>query len=349
MEVTFITHAGRNGYGGIAKYSDHFIFGLDRIKDISKINVFSRIKMGNRGKVKNYSFQNKFIFFLIINLKFILFSKTKIIFVSHINLLPCALLALFFGKKVVLINYGLEIWGENKNLLNKFLLKKIKYFICMREYTKNILIKKYSLKNKFFYSLPNFIRYKKNKLENNKKKNIVSVARLDSEEKFKGIDETLEAMQLLNKIDFIYYIIGDGSDKERLIKKTKKLGLEKHVIFLGKISDKKRDHIFNSSHILSMPGSDKTFDTYPARFVFLEAALFGLKIIASKPPKNEINDYDKYKSIFFVDPKKKIEISKKIEKLQGHKKFIDKMFLSDFSISKFNSRIKNILGNIIIK
>ena len=219
----------------------------------------------------------------------------------------------------------------------------------MREYTKKILIKKYSLKNKFFFLLPNFIKYKKNKVKNNKKKNIVSVARLDREEKYKGVDETLESIKLLKKIDFIYYVIGDGSDKKRLIEKTKNLGLEKKVIFLGKISDKKRDYIFGKSHILSMPGSDRTFDTYPARFVFLEAALYGLKIIATKPPNNEIRYYRKYKSISFVNPNKKIEISKKIRKLQIDKKFIDKKFLLDFSISKFNSKIKNIVEDVIIK
>ena len=218
----------------------------------------------------------------------------------------------------------------------------------MREYTKKNLIKKYYLKNKFFFLLPNFIKYKKIKLKNNVKKNIVTVARLDSAEKYKGVDETLEAMVLLNKIDFNYYIIGDGSDKDRLIEKTKKLGLENKVIFLGKISDKKRDHIFSKSHIFSMPGSDVTFDTYPARFVFLEAALFGLKIIASKPPGNEIIDYIKYKSINFVNPNRKNEIKRKIKILQKDKKFIDKFYLSNFSIKKFNFNIENIVENIII-
>ena len=38
-----------------------------------------------------------------------------------------------------------------------------------------------------------------------------------------------------------------------------------------------------------MPGSDKTFDTYPYRFSFLEAATYGLNIIASKPKKMKKN------------------------------------------------------------
>ena len=104
MEVAFISHADRNGYGGIAKYSDHFILGLNQIKTIKKISVFSRTGAGDgdNEKVKNYFYKNKIILFLIANISLFVSSKIKIIFVSHINLLPCALLAIFNGKKVIL-------------------------------------------------------------------------------------------------------------------------------------------------------------------------------------------------------------------------------------------------------
>ena len=57
-----------------------------------------------------------------------------------------------------------------------------------------------------------------------------------------------------------------------------------------------------------MPGSDKTFDTYPFRFVFLEAAEFGLKIIGSIPKLSEKNYDKKYKNLNFVNPKKRKQI-----------------------------------------
>ena len=91
----------------------------------------------------------------------------------------------------------------------------------MRNYTKKEIIKRYDLKNKYFYSLDNFTDdFKKyNKL---RKRNIVlTIARLDSKEKFKGIDETLESISLIKKPNFKYVILGNGDDISRLQKNKK--------------------------------------------------------------------------------------------------------------------------------
>ena len=92
---------------------------------------------------------------------------------------------------------------------------------------------------------------------------------------------------MLKKINFFYFIVGDGDDKQRLIQKAKKLNIINHVKFFGRVSNKKRDMLLANSSIISMPGTDKSFDTYPFRFVFLEAAEFGLKIIGSTPKNTE--------------------------------------------------------------
>ena len=69
----------------------------------------------------------------------------------------------------------------------------------MREYTKRELIRKYNLKNKIFFFLDNFINDLKN-IKKTKKQNIIlTTARLDTSEKFKGIDETMESISLVNK------------------------------------------------------------------------------------------------------------------------------------------------------
>ena len=88
-------------------------------------------------------------------------------------------------------------------------------------------------------------------------------------------------------MDFHYFIAGGGDDKKRLIQKAKKLNIIKNVKFFGIVSNKKRDKLFENSAIISMPGTDKKFDTYPFRFVFLEAAQFGLKILGSTPENSE--------------------------------------------------------------
>lgn len=105
--------------------------------------------------------------------------------------------------------------------------------------------------------------------------------------------------------------------------------------------------MFLNSSIISMPGSDKTFDTYPFRFAFLEAAEFGLKIIGSYPPKGPEKNCEKnYININFVDPKNKKQILSKIIQLQKQKRQIDKKYLNDYSFDSFKNKLKNILSKI---
>ena len=69
----------------------------------------------------------------------------------------------------------------------------------------------------------------------NNNKILVTVCRLGAE---KNIDELLEFMPDLLKEDFKiqFIIVGDGPHKNKLIKKVKKLGLDKNVFFTGMIN-----------------------------------------------------------------------------------------------------------------
>jgi colanic acid/amylovoran biosynthesis glycosyltransferase len=83
--------------------------------------------------------------------------------------------------------------------------------------------------------------------KNNNKTHIVTVARLHW---IKGLEYTLEALAILHKqgIDFHYTIIGDGSERERLLFAAYQLGLEKKVTFAGKLEpDEVKEYLENSS------------------------------------------------------------------------------------------------------
>lgn len=56
---------------------------------------------------------------------------------------------------------------------------------------------------------------------------LLTVARLSAQERYKGIDEVLESLPELGKEipNLAYLIVGDGSDRARLLEKTKSLGL----------------------------------------------------------------------------------------------------------------------------
>ena len=66
--------------------------------------------------------------------------------------------------------------------------------------------------------------------------NLISVARLDEN---KNISLVLKALKILksNKINFKYYIIGDGEYKNKLERETKEYSIEDSVIFLGYVTN----------------------------------------------------------------------------------------------------------------
>jgi glycosyltransferase involved in cell wall biosynthesis len=348
MKISIIAHGAHGGSGGIDKYTSYVIDVLNNNKSINSIDVYTKTIVNFKSnKITKFQSNNNIVLISIIIWNFIRLMKSDMIIISHINLLPFALIQILLRKKIILFGYGLEIRFITKNFFYKYLIKKINFFICMREHTLKILKKKYKLKNKSYFLLDNCIKIKKlNKLHNTKQKNIITVARLWSSEKFKGVDETLEAISLLNKINFLYIVIGDGDDKKRLIDKAKKLNVIKNVRFLGKVSDKIRDNWLKKSSIMSMPGSDKIYDTYPARFAFLEAAQFGLKIIGSNPFPSEKFFEKKYKNLNFVNPKNKYQILDKILKFQKKLKNYDKKFLNDFSFENFSKNLNKILIKI---
>ncbi|WP_452231437.1 glycosyltransferase family 4 protein [Lacinutrix sp. MEBiC02595] len=71
-------------------------------------------------------------------------------------------------------------------------------------------------------------------IEKNSRLELVTVARLHWK---KGLVYTLEALALLKQlgIAFHYTIIGDGSEKERLVFAAHQLGLKEHITFTGKL------------------------------------------------------------------------------------------------------------------
>jgi len=351
MIVSIITPGASGGYGGISKYNSNLVNYFVRSNKFEKIYLFSRTFINHDNKkIKKIYEKNIFAFFVKLFLFQYKIIKSDIIIISHINLILFSIIPILLSKKVVLLTYGLEIWGFKKNFIYQWFIKKINFFICMREYTKEILIKKYKLKNKFFFDLHNAIKFRNLKINKKLSKNLITVARLDSSEKYKGIDETLEVLSKFKKINFTYHIIGDGDDKMRLILKAKKLHCFKNIIFHGKISDKKKDFLLNSSQIMLMPGSDKTFDTYPFRFIFLEAAEFGLHIIGSYPPNKKEKLYQNYyTSLNFVKPKNKYDLINLIQKLQKRKKTKDKKLLKSLSIKNFNKDLNNIIIKILSK
>jgi phosphatidylinositol alpha-mannosyltransferase len=106
------------------------------------------------------------------------------------------------------------------------------------------------------------------------KKRIVFLGRLVSR---KGCAHLIEALSILKKrqVEFETIIVGDGPERQKLEKMTKKLNLEKYVSFDGKVSEERKRKILSTADIAAFPSTGgESFG-----IVLIEAMAAGAKVV----------------------------------------------------------------------
>lgn len=169
----------------------------------------------------------------------------------------------------------------NLDELFKQYIPQLNKYIVLTEYDKEKFKEKMGIESTVIY---NPLSFKSNIKSQLKDKSIIFVGRLV--EKQKGLDLLIKAFSLVNKVrnDWILKIVGDGSDKEQLIKNIKKYGLESNVTLIGR-SDNVKKYYLESSIFLS------TSRWEGFGLVITEAMECGLPVIAfdNSGPKEIIN------------------------------------------------------------
>ena len=101
---------------------------------------------------------------------------------------------------------------------------------------------------------------------------------MSADERYKGFDEIIDLMpRLIARVPNLAYVAaGDGSDRARLEAKAKALGVEKNVLFTGRIEEAEKADLYRLADAYVMPSSGEGFG-----FVILEALACGIPVVAS--------------------------------------------------------------------
>jgi len=362
LRALFIVTDSYGTNGGIGKYIRDFILVTLETLNIDKINLLSRNIIVNNYNIlpKNINLihnASKGKLFYIYELIKNIFVKHDLIICGHINLLPLAFIATFFHKcPIILIVYGIEVWEKPKfSFIIKKIIDRIDKIVTISKFTQNKMNKWLDTVDDKYYLLPNSIDVndygikhknlkliKKHKLEN--KQIIFTLCRLSEFERYKGIDEVLDILNIL-LLDFpnlVYIIGGEGIDRIRLEKKVNDLNLTKAVLFVGYINEKEKADFFRLANIYVMPGYGEGFG-----FVYLEAIACGLRVIASSLDGSIeavrfglIGEY--------VNPNNKQELVNLIIKLLNNKNYQNVIpdGLSYFSIEALQLRFIDLITSI---
>jgi glycosyltransferase involved in cell wall biosynthesis len=216
---------------------------------------------------------------------------------NHLNLLlaifkfrlPVSTKFIAWETSIVSINHTFSTFPKLYNLLLKKFYKKIPLVVCQSNYMQQDLIANYGFLPQQTKVIYTGIDEAKTIIARNKntKPHFLTVARLSPE---KGIDKILKALSLLT-FDFIYTIIGDGIEKDKLKQLVAIFKLEGKVIFAGQ---KQNPFTTITQANLFLMGSK--YEGFPTSL--LEATSYGIPCVAYNAPggiseiiKEEINGF----------------------------------------------------------
>jgi len=255
-----------------------------------------------------------------------------------------------------------EAWTPTPHRIANYLCGKLNVFISIRKLTAKRLMEWAGNDMVKYYYLPNCIDESKygigpkrpdllEKYGLEKKRVIMTAGRMDRNEsnRNKGFDEVLEVLPELRQQmpDLMYLVMGDGDDRERLEQKAAELGVDDIVRFTGYVCDDEKVDHYRLADVFAMPGSNKIFDRYPYRFVFLEALACGVPVVGCRlEDESEVDDLDA-QMIIQVDPNDKEDIKIGIMKALNFPKGL-RPGIDNFYYTVFERSLHEIIDDLLI-
>ena len=210
----------------------------------------------------------------------------NLVICGHRNLLPvAALTAKIAGAPLWQVLHGIEAWSSRRwfwrSQVDRFLTVSLLTAERFRSFSK--------VPASRFTWLPNTFDEKllgsrpkpaslKMRLGLDGKKALLTLARLDPRERYKGIDEVMAVLpELIREVPNLAYLIGgEGADRTRLEEKARSLGVAEHVIFVGFVPEEEKAEYYRLADLFVMPGWGEGFG-----IVYLESAACGVPVLGS--------------------------------------------------------------------
>lgn len=215
--------------------------------------------------------------------------RFDLVICGHINLLPLvSMLNLRRGAPLVLMGYGIDVWTSPSAWVRGW-LRSVDAIWVISDFTRRRMNGWARLSDSMYVLLPNAIHLERfgpaekradlqTRFGLTGRKVLMTLARLSSLERYKGIDEVLEALPSLlgQEPTLMYLVAGSGDDRTRLEAKARSLGIEQHVVFAGFVEEAEKADHYRLADVFVMPGHGEGFG-----FVFLEALACGVPVVGS--------------------------------------------------------------------
>jgi len=357
MRVLLLGTDAFGGHGGIALYNRDFLTALCSHPDCSEVIAFPRLMPAKpeplpakltyvtSGLGGKFRYVRAVLRLLLVDRRF------DLIVCGHLNLLPLAFLAKVLSRApLVLAIYGIEAWRPTPSRLVRKLVGRVDAYFSISDVTRRRFLEWASPRETEGHLLPNAIHLERygagpknpeliRRYGLAGKSVLLTVGRLASSERSKGIDEVLESMPDLPR-DISYLVVGDGNDRQRLTDKANALGLADRVIFAGYVPEgEKADH-FRIADVFVMPSRGEGFG-----FVFLEAMACGVPVIGSTLDGSREALRDGLLGRL-VDPGNRAELLAAVRQALASTERTVPEGLSHFSFAQFEARVHQLVSRI---
>ncbi|MDP4285474.1 MAG: glycosyltransferase family 4 protein [Bacteroidota bacterium] len=220
--------------------------------------------------------------------------RSRVVVLSHINLLlPGYLIKFFSGKtKLVLIAHGIEVW-QPLSPFKQRMLKAVDLMLPVSHFTKEKMKLLFHLPEEKLQVLNNCldpflptpateeerINWRSKYQLKDDDRVLMTLSRLSAKEKNKGYDKVLESIRELRPLfpNLKYVFVGkyDEEEKNRVEQLAVSLGISDALIFTGFVPDSELAFYYNMADVYIMPSEKEGFG-----ITFIEAMYYHLPVIA---------------------------------------------------------------------
>lgn len=229
---------------------------------------------------------------------------------THVNFGPAAQLAKrFFGTPFTLVAHGIDVHpGLPARTLAA--MRDADRIITVSEWTRmrvldiggfpalNVTVLPNTIDEERFTVGEKSVKLREQYGLSADEKVILTVARLDPRERYKGYDRIIEALPAINKSGgpVRFLIVGAGDDKPRVAALARRMGVESAVSFAGFIPANTLVDHYRLADVFAMPSTGEGFG-----IVFLEAMACGTPVIAGNRD-GSVDALDKGRLGLLIEP-----------------------------------------------
>ena len=292
--------------------------------------------------------------------------RPDLVLCLHIHLAPIALgLKILFGVPYGLAAYGYEAWNP-LSPLRRQALQHADFVTSISEFTTKMLREEHDVPETRIHLLRPVVdsaslrngnvsagNAVSRRLEG--KRVILTVARLDSRERYKGHDTVIRALPAVQARmpDVTYVVVGEGDDRQRLEQLARETGVADAVIFTGWVDGETLSACYQACDVFVMPSrlERRNGMWFGEGFgiVYLEAAAFGKPCIAGKYGATAEAVLDGVSGLL-VDPNNVDEVARSLIALLSNPDLAQRMgeagrqrVLTEFTPETFTNQLARIL------